>query len=53
MTETEEHEIRQYVESQTSDRDNEVQLVQRVGGWRVVGFTHDLSDVWMSKGDRW
>jgi hypothetical protein len=27
-TETEEHEIRQYVESQTTDRDNEVQLVQ-------------------------
>jgi hypothetical protein len=53
MTEQEEHEIRQYVESQTSDRENEVQLVQRVGRRRVAGYTHDLYDVWMSKGDRW
>ena len=35
MTEQEEHEIRQYVESQTSDRENEVQLVQRVGRRRA------------------
>ena len=53
MTEQEEHEIRQYVESQTADRDNEVQLVQRVGRRRIAGYTHDLYDVWMSKGDRW
>jgi hypothetical protein len=53
MTEQEEHEIRQYVESQTSDQENEVQLVQRVGRRRVAGSTHDLYDVWMSKGDRW
>ncbi len=53
MTEQEEREIRQYVASQTSDRENEVQLVQRVGRRRVAGYTHDLYDVWMSKGDRW
>ena len=53
MTEQEEHEIRQYVGSQTADRDNEVHLVQRVGRRRIAGYTHDLYDVWMSKGDRW
>ncbi len=36
MTEQEEREIRQYVESQTADRDNEVQLVQRVGRRRIA-----------------
>jgi hypothetical protein len=53
MTEQEEHEIRQYVESQTRDRGNGVRLVQRVGKRRVAGHTHDLYDVWMDKGDRW
>src|SRR5665213_2047882 len=53
MTEQEEREIRQYVESQTADRDNKVRLVQRVGRRRVAGYTHDLYDVWMSNGDRW
>ena len=52
MTEQEEREIRQYVESQTAD-DNSVRLVQRVGRRRVAGHTHDLYDVWMDKGDRW
>ena len=53
MTEQEESEIRHYVESQTSDVENKAQLIQRVGRRRVAGFTHDLYDVWMSKGDRW
>jgi hypothetical protein len=53
LTEQEEREIRQYVRSQISDSENEVQLVQRVGRRRVAGYTHDLYDVWMSKGDRW
>jgi hypothetical protein len=53
MTEQEEREIRQYVESQTSDQENGVHLVQRVGKRRIAGYTHDLYDVWMSKGDRW
>ncbi len=53
MTEQEEHGIRQYVETQTSDPENDVRLVQRVGRRRVAGYTHDLYDVWMSKGDRW
>ena len=42
MTEQEEHEIRQYVESQTSDPDNEVQLVQRVGRRRIAGYESSL-----------
>jgi hypothetical protein len=53
LTEQEEREIRQYVTSQTPDKDNEVRLVQRVGRRRVAGRTHDLYDVWMSTGDRW
>jgi len=53
VTEPEEREIRHYVETQMSDREDEVRLVQRVGRRRVAGYTHDLYDVWMSKGDRW
>jgi hypothetical protein len=53
MTEQEEREIRQYVESQRHDEDNPVRLVQRVGRRRVAGHTHDIYDVWMEKGDRW
>jgi hypothetical protein len=53
MTEQEEREIRDYVRSQTAEKDNDVELVQRVGRRRVAGYTHDLYDVWMSKGDRW
>ena len=53
MTEQEEREIRQYVESQTHDEANPVRLVQRVGRRRIAGRTHDLYDVWMDKGDRW
>lgn len=53
MTEQEMREIRQYVESQTHDEQNSVELVQRVGRRRIAGRTHDIYDVWMSKGDRW
>ena len=53
MTEQEEREIRQYVESQTHDEDDPVRLVQRVGRRRIAGHTHGLYDVWMEKGDRW
>jgi hypothetical protein len=53
MTEQEEREIRDYVRSQTGEEHNDVELVQRVGRRRVAGYTHDLYDVWMSKGDRW
>lgn len=45
MTEQEEREICQYVSSQTPDKENEVQLVQRVGRRRIGGDTHDLYDV--------
>ena len=53
MSEQEEREIRQYVESQTAEPANNVRLVQRVGRRRVGGHTHDLYDVWMEEGDRW
>lgn len=53
MTEQEETEIRQYVESQTRDSANRVRLVQRVGRRRIAGHTHDLYDVWMDDADRW
>lgn len=53
MTEQEEREVRQYVESQTSDPDDHVRLVQHVGRRRIAGHTHDLYDVWMGGGDRW
>jgi hypothetical protein len=53
MTEQEEREVRAYLRSQTAEKDNDVELVLRVGRRRVAGYTHDLYDVWMSKGDRW
>ena len=53
MTEQEEREVRQYVESQTSDPEDQVRLVQQVGRRRIAGYTHGLYDVWMAAGDRW
>lgn len=56
MAQTAEHEdraIRQYVESQLHDDDDEVMLVQRVEQRRVLGDTHDLYDVHTVKGRWW
>lgn len=52
-SDTEAKGIRQYVESQTHDDENPVDLVQKVGSRRISGVTHGLFDVWMKKGDRW
>ena len=53
LSDTEAKAIRQYVESQTHDGENPVDLVQKVGSRRVSGVTHRMFDVWMKKGDRW
>lgn len=56
MSELEERGIRNYVMSQrfpARPKDDQVEVVQKVGRRRVEGTTYDLYDVWMSSGQRW
>ncbi|MEV7413474.1 hypothetical protein AB0O04_37355 [Streptomyces althioticus] len=54
MTQLEERQIRDYVDSQTPEESgDEVDIVQKVGRRRVAHENHDLYDVWMTSGQRW
>jgi len=56
MSELEERGIRDYVMSQrcpAGPKDDQVEVVQKVGRRRVGGTTYDLYDVWMCSGQRW
>lgn len=56
MAETAEHEqrrVREYVESQLHDDEDEVTLVQKVGQERVVGTVYSMYDVHTLKGRWW
>jgi hypothetical protein len=54
MNELEEHQIREYVTSQTAPGSaDQVTLVQKVGRRRVARQKYGLYDVWMSSGKRW
>ena len=45
--------IRSYVDSQTRDKNDRATTVQRVGGRRLRGHSHEFFDVWTESGSRW